>query len=152
MRKSAKSFTTSNRAAQRIYEHYYGWPRKMVSKYFHLHHTHGTIDDKLYINDPNSMILLPIAAHSNYEKVEQYQFKKGHTIGPRFPKGIYQGHGFKNGYDPRRTNGFKKGNQFGKLNKGRIPVHKKRAKLIRLLNDLDIKRVGKALRKELEPN
>ena len=122
MRKSAKSFTTSNRAAQRIYEHYYGWPRNMVSKYFHLHHTHGTVGDNLYINDPNSMTLLPIAAHSNWKKGKsgsvETQFKKGHI--PVNPSG-----------------------------RGRIPIHKKRAKLIRLLNELEIKHVGKALREEL---
>jgi len=141
MRKSAKSFTTSNRAAQRLYEHYYGWPRDMVSRYFHLHHTHGKVGDNLYINDPNSMVLLPIAAHAN--------LKSGHTIGieTRFKKGhipvnaFKKGHtiGFKKGYDPRRGS-FKNGNQFGKLNKGRIPVHKKRAKLIRLLDELERKR------------
>ena len=93
MRKSAKSFTTSNRAAQRMYEDHYGWPRNMVSKYFHLHHTHGKVKRLLYINDPNSMILLPIAAHANLKRGHtigiETRFKKGNTIGPRFlPTGI----------------------------------------------------------------
>ena len=121
MRKSSKRFTTSNRAAQRTYENYYGWPRNMFSKYFHLHHIHGTVGDKLYINDPNNMMLLPIAAHAN--------LKIGHNVGV--------------------ATQFKKGNQLGKLNKGRIPVCKKRTKLIRLLDELEIKRVGEALREEL---
>ena len=150
MRKSTKIFTTSNRAAQRMYEHYYGWPRDMLSKYFHLHHTHGTIGKLLYINDPNSMILLPIATHANLKKGTkigaEFRFKKGHIPVNPFKKGHTIG--FKRGYDPRRT-GFKKGNQHGKSNKGRIPVHKKRAKLIRLLDELDIKRVAVALREEL---
>ena len=122
MRKSAKRFTTSNRAAQRMYEHYYGWPRNMVSKYFHLHHTHGTIGDHLYINDPNSMILLPIAAHAN--------LKKGTSVGAKTR--------FKKGHIVVNASG-----------KGRIPIHKKRAKLIRLLNELDIMKVGLALKEEL---
>lgn len=123
MRKSSKTFTTSNRAGQRIYEHYYGWPRNMVSKYFHLHHTHGVVGDKLYINDPNSMVLLPIAAHAN--------LKKGTSVGVATR--------FKKGHITSNPSG-----------KGRIPVHKKRAKLIRLLNELETKRVGKALHKEIE--
>ena len=125
--------TNSLEKAHKMYEEHYGWPHDMTSRSFHLHHTHGRIEHQLYINDVNSMILIPIYAHADHG----------------LKRKTYPGYGFKKGYDSRRGEGFKKGhypaNPFKKGNpyrfkKGRIPVHMKRAKLIRLLNELEEKR------------